>query len=146
MNTPGVQLRYYSHLLSSLSLSSHFLRQIWQYVTSLSLERSFGPPIKCLDYLSHGMRLPATVGVVILEQMTVFSCLFSISLSSLHDTEVASKGPFNLKELASVSLILKDLFIVLHLETHLDKTGLTSDSRPRPFEWTFLANVREREG
>ena len=144
MNTPAVQLRYHSHLLSSLSLSSHFLHQIWQYVTSLSLERSFGPPIKCLDYLSHGMRLPVSVGVVILEQMTVFSCLFSISLSSLHDTEVASKGPFNLKELASVSLILKDLFIVLHLENHLDKTRLASDSRPRPFEWTFLANVRER--
>ena len=88
-----------------------------------------------------GMSLPPAVGVAILECMTVFSCLLSISFSSLHDTEVASLGPFTLKELGGVSLILRDLFVVLHLEMHL-KGGAVSDSRPHPFEWTALADVR----
>ena len=38
-------------------------------------------------------------------------------------------------------MILRDLFVVLHLETHL-KGGAVSDSRPHPFEWTALADVR----
>ena len=85
--------------------------------------------------------LPPAVGVAIIECMTVFSCLLSISFSSLHDTEVASLGPFTLKELGGISLILRDLFVVLHLETHL-KGGAVSDSRPHPFKWTALADVR----
>ena len=140
MNT-AASVRYRSSLLSSLSFSSPLIRQVWLHVSSLTLERSFGPPIKCLDYLAKGMSLPPAVGVAILERMAVFSCLLSISFSSLHDTEVTSLGPFTLKELGGISLILRDLFVVLHLETHL-KGGAVSDSRPHPFEWTALADVR----
>ena len=117
MNT-AASVRYRSSLLSFLS-SSPLIRQIWLHVTSLTLERSFGPPIKCLDYLAKGMPLPPAVGGAIFECMTVFSCLLSILFSLLHDTEVVSLGPFTLKELAGISLILRDLFVVLHLETHL---------------------------
>ena len=89
------------------------------------------------------MPLSPAVGVTILERMTVFSCLLLISFSSLHNTEVASLGPFTLKELGGggISVILRDLFVVLYLETHL-KGGAVSDSRPHPFEWTALVDVR----
>ena len=60
---------------------------------------------------------------------------------SLPSSLVASLGPVTLKELAGTSLILRDLFVVLHLETHL-KGRVVSDSRPHPFEWTALADVR----
>ena len=137
----AASVRYRSSLLSSLSFLSPLIRQIWLHVTSLTLERSFGPPIKCLDYLGKGMSLSPAVGMAILERMTVFSCLLSISFSLLHDTEVASLGPFTMKELGGISVILRDLFVVLHLETHL-KGGAVSDSRPHPFEWIALADVR----
>ena len=87
------------------------------------------------------MSLPPAVGGAIFECMTVFLYLLSISFSLLHDSEVASLGPFTMKELGGISVILRDLFVVLHLETHL-KGGAVSDSRPHPFEWTALADVR----
>ena len=61
MNT-AASVRYRSSLLSSLSFSSPLICQVWLYVTLLTLERLFGPPIKCLDYLAKGMPLPPAVG------------------------------------------------------------------------------------
>ena len=139
MNT-AASVRYCSSFLSSLSLSP-LIRQVWRHVTLLTLEMLFGPSIKCLGYLAKGMPLPPAVGGAIFECMTVLSCLLSILFSLLHDTEVASLGPFTLKELGGISLILRDLFVVLHLETHL-KGRAVSDSRPHPFEWIALADVR----
>lgn len=110
--------------------------------------KHFGPPVNALDQLSRGFPLPPSVGVALLQYLTTFSTLFLISLSSLHDTEVASLGPFSLRELVGVSLKLRDLFVVLHLEKHLPNKGVfkttpTSDSmRPHPHEWSALANVR----
>ena len=137
---------YRSPLFCKLSFSSPLLRQIWQTIDSLSLTRSFGPSIKCIDHLARGSALPNEMGVSILELCSCFACLFSLSLSSLHDTEVVNLGPFPLDRLASISLKLKDLFVVLHLETHLPvtyvATPLSDQKRPLPSEWKFLSNVR----
>ena len=137
---------YRSRLLRNLSFSSPLLRQIWQTLDSFSLKRSFGPSIKCIDHLARGSALPNEMGVSILELCSCFACLFSLSLSSLHDTEVVNLGPFPFDHLANISLKLKDLFVVLHLETHLPvtyiATPLSDQKRPHPSEWKFLANVR----
>ena len=137
---------YKSRLLCKLSFSSPLLRQIWQTLDSLSLTRSFGPSIKCIDHLARGSTLPTEMGVSILELCSCFACLFSLSLSSLHDAEVVNLGPFPLDHLASISLKLKDLFVVLHLETHLpvtyNATPLSDQKRPHPSEWKFLSHVR----
>lgn len=91
------------------------------------------------------------MSISVLELLSTYSCLFSISLSSLHDSEVTSLGPFTLHELTIISLKLRDIFIVLHLETHLPNLGIfkatpTHNTRPRPSEWTMLSDVsRERE-
>lgn len=140
---------YQSNLICSLSLSSTLIKQIWQSIDGLVLYRSFGPAAKCIDQLCHGISLPYPKGVVLLELLSTFCSLLFVSLSSLHDGEVASLGPFGFNELAFISLKLRDLFVVLHLELHLPtrgggayfKTTPTIGERPHPNEWNFLANV-----
>jgi ubiquitin-protein ligase E3 C len=144
-----ISSRPYLHfpLIRSLSFSSPLLRHAWSTITSLSLSRLFGPSVNCLDQLCRGSSLPSHMGVILLELLSSFSPLLSVSLSSLHDSEVASHGPFSLTELAHISLKLKDVFIALHLETHLSTKALYSkttpidDERPHPSEWKQLSNL-----
>ena len=77
----------------------------------------------------------------LLSPFTFFPFPFSLLPPSLPSSLVVSLGPFTLKEFGGISLILRDLFVVLHLETYL-KGGAVLDSRSHPFEWNALADVR----
>ena len=142
---------YQSHLICSLSFSSQLIKQIWLTINGSVLQRSFGPSIKCIDHLCNGMSLPSTVGVALLHLLMTFCNLLYVSLGSLHDEEVESIGPLSLAELGTVSLKLRDLFVVLHLESHLHNKGgamgvayfrtTSTEVKPHPAEWAFLANV-----
>ncbi|RWS07895.1 ubiquitin-protein ligase E3C-like protein [Dinothrombium tinctorium] len=127
-------------LLYTLAFKSAFLKQLWNYIISVSTPSVFGSPTPLLQILSRGLPLAAVDWHKILPQLTLFCSLFSYLLPTLDDVEFyeeaeseketkkLSSMPFTLKELQSMTLILKDVCIgLIELAYHDTKLAFIED-------------------
>ncbi len=135
----------FSHkLLLSLSVSSTVLKQLWSSITTMTIKRTFGPSVMVLDQFRRGLSLPTHEGNTILYKLTTFSVLLFVSLSSLHDIEVFTKGPFTMADLCAVTLKLRDVFVNINLNNHLYSVMNASSLNERHLgvsDMKFLSNV-----
>lgn len=79
-----------SRLLYTLAFKPIFLRGLWQWLSSMTHESSFGgSATPLLSALSRGMGSETSVIGVhrLLAPLAVFCALFSLLIGTLHDTE-----------------------------------------------------------
>ena len=137
-------------LVLSLALSHSVLEKIWLDVSSMTIKQMFGSTVNALDYLCRGATLPAHQGHALLYRLSTFAVLLYVSLSSLHDIEMFTKGPFSMAKLGEMSLKLRQVFVSLNmnslrpssssplLTTPTDGKSLVG---PKAHEMQFLSNV-----
>ena len=109
-------------LIVSLSISTITLKQIWESTTTMTIKRTFGPSVTVLDQFRRGLSLPPHEGQVMLHKLTSFSVLLFVALSSLHDIELFTKGPFTMADMNVITLKLRDVFVNINLnamQSHL---------------------------
>ena len=105
-------------LFRSLSLSPQLLQNLWSSVSSMTINRLFGDPHPCLFSLRHGLPLPRHETATLLQQLSSFSLLLSLSLSSLHDFELCTHCPFTLPTMNAIAVSLRDVYVNLHTIKH----------------------------
>lgn len=104
-------------LLVSLSSHNAILESIWKSLSALTVKRMFGPSLNVLDVFRHGSsNLSCPEAHTLLHQLSTFSILFHLALTSLHDSELIRRGPFKLDYLSTITITLRDVFVNLHMK------------------------------
>lgn len=122
-----------------MSLNTSLIKELWKLVSSMTVERLFGPPVNCLDQLCHGSGVAGSDTVFLMHLLTTFCCVLSICLSSLHDMEFTTQAPFSMSELIIIIVKLRDVFASLFLERSI--TRQESIKQHLPQQWKILTNV-----
>lgn len=158
LSMSSVQSPFRHRLIVSLALSPIVLKSLWESISTMTLKRTFGSSVNVLDMFRHGSsNLSSPEAHSLLYQLATLSVLLYVSLSSLHDVELFTKGPFPFTVLSTISLKLRDVFVNLNMHLlHPPSSYLTTSGginhkqhndqqSPNNAELQFLSNVRNQE-
>lgn len=84
---------FYFRMLSSLALTSQFLRKLWTIITNKEQQALFGNAATYINIISRGIELPPNDIELIIPQCTTFCSLLMLLIATLHDNEFYNDDP-----------------------------------------------------